>query len=79
MDEVTQQNAALVEEASAAAQSLASLAASLKQIMTAFRTQVRYVAPAAVRPQAGHAIAVPKVTSASLTKSEPSQHEWQSF
>jgi len=79
MDEVTQQNAALVEEASGAAQSLASLAANLKQIMTAFRTQVRYVAPTTARPQVSRAIAIPRVTTASLTKSEPSQRDWQSF
>ncbi|ALL68513.1 Methyl-accepting chemotaxis protein I serine chemoreceptor protein [Paraburkholderia caribensis MBA4] len=36
MDETTQQNAALVEEASAAAQSLASQSATLRQLMTIF-------------------------------------------
>jgi methyl-accepting chemotaxis protein len=79
MDEVTQQNAALVEEASAAAQSLASLAASLKQIMTAFRTQVEFVTPTAPRPQVNHAIAIPKVALAPLAKKESSQQDWQSF
>ncbi|MGY6202015.1 methyl-accepting chemotaxis protein [Paraburkholderia strydomiana] len=79
MDEVTQQNAALVEEASGAAQSLASLAANLKQIMTAFRTQVGYVAPTTARPQVSRAIAISRVTTASLTKSELSQRDWQSF
>jgi methyl-accepting chemotaxis protein len=37
MDEVTQQNAALVEEASAAAQSMAAQSSSLKEIMATFR------------------------------------------
>jgi len=79
MDEVTQQNAALVEEASAATQSLASLAGSLKQIMTAFRTRAGDVTPTAIRPQMSQALAPPKVTLASRTRKEFSQQDWQSF
>jgi methyl-accepting chemotaxis protein len=39
MDEVTQQNAALVEEAAAASQSLESEAAQLLQVVSVFRLQ----------------------------------------
>jgi methyl-accepting chemotaxis protein len=51
MDEVTQQNAALVEEASAAAQALSGQAASLTQLMAQF--QVGGAIPAQ-RPPAAH-------------------------
>ncbi|PRX91776.1 methyl-accepting chemotaxis protein (MCP) signaling protein [Paraburkholderia sp. BL25I1N1] len=37
MDEVTQQNAALVEEASAAAQSMASQSSTLRELVAVFR------------------------------------------
>ncbi|MEM5313340.1 hypothetical protein [Paraburkholderia sp. JHI869] len=37
MDEVTQQNAALVEEAAAAAQSMAAQASNLKELVSFFR------------------------------------------
>lgn len=55
MDEVTQQNAALVEEAAAASQSLQDQAASLAQAVSVFKVshvQARAVAPrAASKPQ----------------------------
>ncbi|MFJ5447154.1 methyl-accepting chemotaxis protein [Methylobacillus methanolivorans] len=55
MDEVTQQNAALVEEAAAASQSLQDQAASLAQAVSVFKVshvQARAVAPRAVsKPQ----------------------------
>ncbi|WP_322787099.1 hypothetical protein [Paraburkholderia dilworthii] len=37
MDEVTQQNAALVEEASAATQSMASQSSTLRELVAVFR------------------------------------------
>ncbi len=50
MDEVTQQNAALVEEASAAAQSMAAQSNGLREVVTVFRlgAQAESAAPSAV-------------------------------
>lgn len=45
MDEVTQQNAALVEEAAAAAQSLLEQAATLSQVISHFDTGAVHIAP----------------------------------
>lgn len=47
MDEVMQQNAALVSQASAAAQSLQSQAGNLVQAVSLFRLEPRHVRPAA--------------------------------
>ncbi|ATD61847.1 MAG: methyl-accepting chemotaxis protein [Janthinobacterium svalbardensis] len=57
MDEVTQQNAALVEEAAAASQSLEGEAAKLQQVVSVFRLQQ---APARTLPR-GRAPAVPRL------------------
>ncbi|GAB7564564.1 methyl-accepting chemotaxis protein [Methylobacillus methanolivorans] len=68
MDEVTQQNAALVEEAAAASQSLQDQAASLAQAVSVFKVshvQARAVAPrAASKPQ-------PVVAKSKVSKSAP--------
>jgi methyl-accepting chemotaxis protein len=45
MDQVTQQNAALVEEASAAAQSLQEQAGGLSQVVSAFKLDDDPIAP----------------------------------
>ncbi|RJG08182.1 HAMP domain-containing protein [Noviherbaspirillum cavernae] len=51
MDTVTQQNASLVEEAAAAAESLQDQAANLVQVVSVFRVDAAHVAiPAAARP-----------------------------
>ena len=52
MDNVTQQNAALVEEAAAAAQSLQDQAANLSNVVSIFKLnrQPSYASPAAARP-----------------------------
>ncbi len=47
MDEVTQQNAALVEEASAAAQSMAAQSNGLRDVVTVFRVDARAASAAA--------------------------------
>ena len=57
MDEVTQQNAALVEEAAAASQSLEGEAAKLLQVVSVFRLQQ---GPAHTLPRRG-APAVPRL------------------
>jgi type II secretory pathway component HofQ len=69
MDQTTQQNAALVEEASAAAQSLQQEAASLARTVGAFRTEGGATAAAAaptrqVAPVAPVAKAQPRVALA---------------
>ena len=66
MDQTTQQNAALVEEASAAAQSLQQEAASLARTVGAFRIEghVAVAAAAAQRPVAPAAKAQPLVALA---------------
>ncbi len=62
MDQVTQQNAALVEEAAAAAASLQEQAAGLSHAVSVFRLQENRTghAPVAERPVAGKAHDVPK-------------------
>jgi methyl-accepting chemotaxis protein len=82
MDEMTQQNAALVEEAAAAAESLQDQAGSLVQAVSVFRTSsgsggTRLLArPTASAPAAHRAVAprqrLPKPAS-------PTDDEWQEF
>jgi methyl-accepting chemotaxis protein len=55
MDAMTQQNAALVEEATAAAQALKAQATSLMQMMGHYRLQLATDAPAAIWPGSGGA------------------------
>jgi methyl-accepting chemotaxis protein-1 (serine sensor receptor) len=50
MDSVTQQNAALVEEAAAAADALEQQAASLTEAVSVFKLQEQSAAPAAHGP-----------------------------
>jgi methyl-accepting chemotaxis protein len=67
MDETTQQNAALVEEAAAAAESLQDQAASLSQAVAVFKTQGgggRLAAPAALMPRASAPRAAPQSRNA---------------
>jgi len=72
MDEVTQQNAALVEEAAAAAQSLDEQAARLRETASVFRIDDDAAGPvdAAVR-QAPRAVAAPAVVQAVVPVSPP--------
>jgi methyl-accepting chemotaxis protein len=57
MDEVTQQNAALVEEASAAAQSMASQASTLRELVSTFRLPAGHETRTAVAPSAAKSVA----------------------
>ncbi|MBN3753307.1 HAMP domain-containing protein [Paraburkholderia sp. Tr-20389] len=64
MDEVTQQNAALVEEASAAAQSMASQASTLRELVSTFRLPAAQetrttLAPSASKHVARAAVSMP--------------------
>jgi len=75
MDEVTQQNAALVEEASAAAQSMASQASSLRELVAVFKVPgARPVVDAPHRPKTYSprpAVAPRKANVAAKTPVEP--------
>ncbi|MFZ6769370.1 methyl-accepting chemotaxis protein [Undibacterium sp. Di26W] len=64
MDNVTQQNAALVEEAAAAAQSLQDQASNLSNVVSIFKInrQASYAAPAAARPVKAAAVSRNRVT-----------------
>ncbi|ACC75724.1 methyl-accepting chemotaxis protein [Paraburkholderia phymatum] len=57
MDEVTQQNAALVEEASAAAQSMASQASTLRELVSTFRLPATREARTTLGPSASKHVA----------------------
>ena len=89
MDEVTQQNAALVEEASAAAQSMAAQSGTLRELVSVFRISASdpvaqtltpaKAAPAVSRPAskikpAKRAVAAPRI--APVVGKDP---EWQTF
>ncbi|WP_144141362.1 methyl-accepting chemotaxis protein [Paraburkholderia sp. BCC1884] len=64
MDQVTQQNAALVEEASAAAQSMAAQSASLRELVAVFKLpagrRAQDPARASVAPRAQHGLRLQK-------------------
>jgi hypothetical protein len=89
MDEVTQQNAALVEEASAAAQSMAAQSGTLRELVSVFRISASdpvvqtltpaKAAPAVSRPAskmkpAKRAVVAPRI--APVVGKDP---EWQTF
>jgi methyl-accepting chemotaxis protein len=80
MDQVTQQNAALVEEAAAAAESLQDQASTLAQVVGVFKLDEGQ-APAPVKPVVRTAIA-PRIASRPATtaavKPERSE-EWETF
>jgi len=63
MDQVTQQNAALVEEAAAAAKSLQDQACTLAKAVSAFRIGAGAAPPAAVRPVPSIAVVAPRVAA----------------
>jgi methyl-accepting chemotaxis protein len=89
MDEVTQQNAALVEEAAAAAESLQDQAAGLTQAVAVFRVaqaslpaggrDFRAPARAAPRPQASRAPAPVRAMTKSIPANSASDDEWEEF
>jgi len=90
MDEVTQQNAALVEEASAAAQSMASQSSTLRELVSVFRlsgANVEHIKPIeesrVETVSASSATAAPKlIRSARKELTEPvgsASGNWQSF
>lgn len=82
MDEMTQQNAALVEEASAAGQAMADQARAMSDVVAFFSVgaqQASFTQPAAIT----HAITAPKTKSASVKASSKSSvrsdDEWEEF
>jgi hypothetical protein len=66
MDEVTQQNAALVEEASAAAQSIAAQSGTLRELVSVFR-----ISASAPVVQAVTAVRATSTTSRPASKIKP--------
>ncbi|MDP9651420.1 hypothetical protein J2793_006895 [Paraburkholderia caledonica] len=85
MDEVTQQNAALVEEASAAAQSMASQSGTLRELVSIFRLPDSFTVSASVpeRPIVARPVARPKVHMPSrvpvAVDSTAGNSDWQNF
>jgi len=91
MDEVTQQNAALVEQASAAAQSMASQSSALREMVSVFRLSgassgesSRAIAPLAKRALSPSAKRIQPAVKGGARGVEPvrtasASHEWQSF
>jgi methyl-accepting chemotaxis protein len=87
MDSATQQNAALVEEAAAAAQSLQDQAASLAEAVAAFKLDMTQVeappatrAPRAVATLPRAATPAARAPAAPVRAIEPAQEdEWEAF
>ncbi|MDY7576616.1 methyl-accepting chemotaxis protein [Actimicrobium sp. CCI2.3] len=88
MDEVTQQNAALVEQAAAAAEALQDQAAHLAQVVSVFKLDGAVAMPAAspirpalaVKPRPVKRVALPKPLRATPAASRPAAHdEWEEF
>jgi len=85
MDEVTQQNAALVEEASAAAQSMASQSGTLRELVSIFRLPDSFAVSTSVpeRPIVARPVARPKVHMPSrvpvAVDSTAGNSDWQNF
>ena len=79
MDEVTQQNAALVEEASAAAQSMAAQSTGLREVVTVFRvgaqaaSSASSVSTAAARPARAARPAASAAPAAALRRPAPAR------
>ncbi|MFC3173020.1 methyl-accepting chemotaxis protein [Novosphingobium bradum] len=85
MDLVTQQNAAMVEEATAASRSLATEAARLAELVTRFRLggpgeggRVQAIRPASAR-SAGPATKAPPTRGALALKAQPDEDDWAEF
>jgi methyl-accepting chemotaxis protein len=71
MDEVTQQNAALVEQAAAAAESLVEQSVSLNETVSAFRLNGANGAPAKAKPSASRAVASRPATKMTQSTAKP--------
>jgi methyl-accepting chemotaxis protein len=82
MDEVTQQNAALVEQAGAAATSLNDEAAALARVVSVFKLDHTPAPAAATAPPRRAAAAVPRAKApaqAKLVNKKHRQEEWETF
>jgi hypothetical protein len=90
MDQVTQQNAALVEETSAASEALQEQAAKLAQAVAVFRLDAAaasYAAPVAARTALGARPAPAKPTTPAkgpaprtrITAAAPVTSDWEEF
>lgn len=83
MDEMTQQNAGLVEESAAAAESLEDQAREMREMMSLFNTGVSSQEPVQQRRQAAEQVQVkrnsPEKSSASESGNESNSDEWAEF
>ena len=81
MDRMTQQNAAMVEQSTAAARSLADEAAELNRIVSSFKVAGGQViaAPVSHKPPARRAAAMPMVSGNLALKSSGSDDDWSEF
>jgi methyl-accepting chemotaxis protein len=82
IDDVTQQNAALVEEAAAAAQSMRDQADLLAQAVSVFKlaSQPAYAPPPARKPAAAKAVAKPSPQRLpATTANAPAGADWEEF
>ena len=88
MDEVTQQNASLVEEAAAASESLQSQAEQLADMVSTFKLDERFVTEASTptaNKQLSNQVTVGsknqnlQVQKANITPSLPAEDEWENF
>ncbi|WEF32274.1 methyl-accepting chemotaxis protein [Pseudoduganella chitinolytica] len=79
MDEVTQQNAALVEEAAAASQSMQEQAAHLAQVVAFFRTGGTVAVPAVVAAKPAAVTPKPAVAKKPVALKAAPKSEWEEF
>jgi len=83
MDQVTQQNAALIEEAAAAAESMQEQAARLAQAVAVFRIGADPAAPAAPAPAPATRPALPARATTAVRKpaatAKAAEQEWEEF
>ena len=87
MDQGTQQNAAMVEESTAASHSLAQEAASLFQLLSRFKTDGAAGNSRPKAANAGHAAPAPKAKQAAPARQQPAfngnaavdMSEWEEF
>ena len=71
MDQVTQQNAALVEEAAAAAESMQEQSAKLADVVSVFKLDASYSSPAPALPRAPARAALPRRAPALTARAKP--------
>jgi methyl-accepting chemotaxis protein len=79
MDQVTQQNASLVEEAAAAAESMQEQAAKLARVVAVFRLDAAAAAPAAAARPLAPAVKAAPVARLATRQAASVEAEWETF